>query len=159
MKLIRNAIAAGISQYKRDLATARTPANPFRKRTITPLGLVGELAAIAAQRSTFSKVWVKRELDPRFRETLMLAVARFNDPSTAAGRTTSGPASKAFPKGARAHRADGSRPFRPQDLGCAHLRVRTGLCALRPGVEEDDAADAGALHGRRKSRRSRSWPR
>jgi AhpD family alkylhydroperoxidase len=79
MKLIRNAVVAGIAQYKRDLATARTPVNPFRGRTITPLGFVGELAAIAAQRSTFSKVWVKRELDPRFRETLMLAIARLNE--------------------------------------------------------------------------------
>ena len=78
MRLVTNAIAARISQYKRDLA-AKTPANPFRKRTITPLEFVSEVAAIAAEASTFNRVWVKRELDPRFRETLMLAVARLND--------------------------------------------------------------------------------
>ena len=37
------------------------------------------MASIAAEAPTFNKVWVKRELDPRFRETLMLAVARLND--------------------------------------------------------------------------------
>jgi alkylhydroperoxidase/carboxymuconolactone decarboxylase family protein YurZ len=78
MKLIMNAVAAGISQYKRDLA-ARKRANPFRKRTITPLGFVSEVVSIAAEASTFNRVWVKREMNPSFRETLMLAVARRND--------------------------------------------------------------------------------
>ena len=78
MKLITNAIGAGIRQYKRERAATK-PADAFRKRTITPLQLAAEVAAIAAEASTFSRVWVRRELDPRFRETLMLAVARLND--------------------------------------------------------------------------------
>jgi AhpD family alkylhydroperoxidase len=55
------------------------PLGAFRKRTITALEFVGEVPSIAAEASTFNKVWVRRELDPRFRETLMLAVARQND--------------------------------------------------------------------------------
>ncbi len=51
----------------------------FTKPTITPAGFLQDVAAIAADRSTFSKVWVKRELDPGFRETLMVAIARMND--------------------------------------------------------------------------------
>jgi AhpD family alkylhydroperoxidase len=54
-------------------------AQRFTKPTITPLGFLKDVVAIASERSTFSKVWVKRELDPRFRETLMVAVARAND--------------------------------------------------------------------------------
>lgn len=82
MKLIAEAVSTVISQYKRGRATGERRANSFgyfRKRTITPLEFVSEMASIAAEASTFHKVWIKRELDPRFRETLMLAVARFNE--------------------------------------------------------------------------------
>jgi AhpD family alkylhydroperoxidase len=51
----------------------------FRERTITPTELAGAMASIATEALTFRKVWIKRQLDPGFRETLMLAVARFND--------------------------------------------------------------------------------
>lgn len=51
----------------------------FTKPTITALGFLKGVAAIAAQGSTFGKVWVKRELDPALRETLMVAIARMND--------------------------------------------------------------------------------
>jgi alkylhydroperoxidase family enzyme len=69
-------------QTKRGRAAKKAPASPlgaFRKRTITPLGFLGSVASIATEGTNFYKVWVKRELDPGFRETLMLAVARFND--------------------------------------------------------------------------------
>jgi AhpD family alkylhydroperoxidase len=69
-------------QTKRGHAADQKAASPlggFRKRTITPLSLVGAVASIATETPTFHKVWVKRELDPGFRETLMLAVARSND--------------------------------------------------------------------------------
>jgi alkylhydroperoxidase family enzyme len=68
-------------QNKRGRAARKTPASPLgtgRKRTITPLGFLGSVASIATEAATFYKVWVKRDLDPGFRETLMLAVARFN---------------------------------------------------------------------------------
>lgn len=54
-------------------------AQKFTKPTITPLGFLKDVVAIASEGPLFSKVWVKRELDPRFRETLMVAVARAND--------------------------------------------------------------------------------
>lgn len=60
---------------------ASEPAGPaaFGKRTITPLAFISEVASIAAAAPTFNKIWIRRELDPRFRELLMLAVARSND--------------------------------------------------------------------------------
>ncbi len=57
----------------------KSAAQGFTKPTITPAGFLQDVAAIAAKRSTFSNVWVKRELDPAFRETLMVAIARMND--------------------------------------------------------------------------------
>ena len=51
----------------------------FRKRTITAKEFAIALGAIAAQTPTFYKVWVRHELDPAFREELMLAVAKLNE--------------------------------------------------------------------------------
>ncbi len=51
----------------------------FRKRTITPLEFVGAVASIATEAPTLQKIWVDREMDPGFREKLMVAVARHND--------------------------------------------------------------------------------
>lgn len=70
------------SQSERGHTAKRKPASPlggFRKRTTTPLGFLGSVARIATEAPTFYRVWVGHELDPGFRETLMLAVARFND--------------------------------------------------------------------------------
>jgi AhpD family alkylhydroperoxidase len=58
---------------------ADSPRGGFRKRTITPLGFVAAVASIATEAPTLLRVWAMRGLDPGFRETLMLAVARFND--------------------------------------------------------------------------------
>jgi alkylhydroperoxidase family enzyme len=69
-------------QKERGPAAKRKPASlsgAFRKRTTTPLGFIRSVASIATQAPTLYKVWFKRELDPCFRETLMVAVARFND--------------------------------------------------------------------------------
>lgn len=82
MHPIKKLVAAGIALSKFTAAAGKKSANPieyFHKRTITPLGFIGDVVSIATEGSTFNKVWVKRELDPRFRETLMLAVARMND--------------------------------------------------------------------------------
>jgi AhpD family alkylhydroperoxidase len=64
---------------KTSVKARKSTAQRFTKPTITPLGFLQDLAAIATEGSTFSKVWVKRELDPAFRETLMVAIARMND--------------------------------------------------------------------------------
>lgn len=83
MNRITKAKVAG-SAPKKTATTATKKASVrqikhFHKSTITPLGFVGDVISIVTEGSTFNKVWVKRELDPRFRETLMLAVARMND--------------------------------------------------------------------------------
>lgn len=82
MKIIKKAVTSVLSNGKHLPAPNTRPRNPdqeFQKRTITPMGFVGDIVSIATEGSTFNKVWVKRELDPRFRETLMLAIARMND--------------------------------------------------------------------------------
>lgn len=82
MKIIKKAVTSVLSNGKRLPAPNTRPRNPsqeFQKRTITPMGFVGDVMSIVTEGSTFNKVWVKRELDPRFRETLMLAVARMNE--------------------------------------------------------------------------------
>lgn len=82
MNPIKKLVATGIALSKSIPAAGKKSANPaahFHKRTITPVGFIGDVVSIATEGSTFNKVWVKRELDPRFRETLMLAVARMND--------------------------------------------------------------------------------
>ena len=55
------------------------PFGAFRKRTITALEFTRALASIAADVPTLYRVWIKHELDPGFREELMLAVSRVND--------------------------------------------------------------------------------
>jgi AhpD family alkylhydroperoxidase len=70
---------AAKEQGKTRAKARKAAARGFTKPTITPAGFLQDVAAIAAERSTFSKVWVKRELDPAFRETLMVAIARMND--------------------------------------------------------------------------------
>jgi AhpD family alkylhydroperoxidase len=82
MNPIKKSVATGITPSKPTPAARKKPAHPvgnFHKRTITPRGFIGDVVSIATEGSTFNKVWVKRELDPQFRETLMLAIARMND--------------------------------------------------------------------------------
>jgi AhpD family alkylhydroperoxidase len=50
----------------------------FRKRTITAREFASALGSIASNTPTMYKVWVKHDLDPGFREELMLAVAKLN---------------------------------------------------------------------------------
>ena len=51
----------------------------FRKRTVTAWGFTRAIASIAAHAPTLYRVWIRRELDPGFREELMLAVSKLND--------------------------------------------------------------------------------
>jgi AhpD family alkylhydroperoxidase len=60
----------------------RQPSSPFggfRKRTMTAPQLASSMASLAPQIGTFYRVWVKHEIDPGFREELMLAVSKLND--------------------------------------------------------------------------------
>jgi AhpD family alkylhydroperoxidase len=63
-------------------ATKTQPANPFggfRKRTITAWEFAGAMVSIAVDARTLYRIWVRHELDPGFREELMLAVSKVND--------------------------------------------------------------------------------
>ena len=51
----------------------------YRKRTITARELIGSLFSLAGEAPTIYEIWGKHELDPGFREELMLAVAKLND--------------------------------------------------------------------------------
>ena len=51
----------------------------YRKRTITAREFIGNLCSLAGEAPTIYQIWGKHELDPGFREELMLAVAKFNE--------------------------------------------------------------------------------
>ena len=51
----------------------------YRKRTITAKEFVGSLLSLAGEAPVLYEIWGKHELDPGFREELMLAVAKLND--------------------------------------------------------------------------------
>jgi len=51
----------------------------YRKRTMTAREFAGSLRSLAPQASMIYEIWGKQELDPGFREELMLAVAKLND--------------------------------------------------------------------------------
>jgi AhpD family alkylhydroperoxidase len=51
----------------------------YRKRTITAREFIGDLFSLAGEAPTIYEIWGKHELDPGFREELMLAVAKLND--------------------------------------------------------------------------------
>lgn len=51
----------------------------FKKRTMTAPQFVGSLASLLPELNVLYGVWVRNDLDPGFREELMLAVSRLND--------------------------------------------------------------------------------
>lgn len=51
----------------------------FKKKTITAGAFAKSMLAVAADAPMAYRVWVKKEIDPGFREELMLAVAKLND--------------------------------------------------------------------------------
>lgn len=51
----------------------------FRKRTMTALEFVASAVSLVPDLGTFYRIWVRHDLDPGFREELMLAVARLNE--------------------------------------------------------------------------------
>ena len=56
----------------------QSPFGGFKKRTITAPQLLGRLASLVPELGTMYGVWLKQEVDPGFREELMLAVSRLN---------------------------------------------------------------------------------
>ncbi len=84
MPFIRGVLASAIplGRKRRRQAAERAAVSPlggFRKRTMTAKELVQAAVSLVGDAPTLYKVWVKHELDPGFREELMLAVSKFND--------------------------------------------------------------------------------
>lgn len=57
---------------------AKSAFGGFRKRTITTRELVGSTVSMVPSMGTIYRVWLKHEIDPGFREELMLAVSELN---------------------------------------------------------------------------------
>ena len=57
---------------------ARSPFGGFKKRTLSATQLGRRLVALVPELGTIYQVWLKHEVDPGFREELMLAVSRLN---------------------------------------------------------------------------------
>jgi AhpD family alkylhydroperoxidase len=51
----------------------------FRKRTITAGQFAGSAVSLVPELGMIYRVWLRKEIDPAFREELMLAVSRLND--------------------------------------------------------------------------------
>ena len=51
----------------------------YRKRIITAREFASSIFSLARETPTLYQIWGKHELDPGFREELMLAVAKLND--------------------------------------------------------------------------------
>jgi AhpD family alkylhydroperoxidase len=66
------------SKVKRKKKEPGSPFGGFKKRTITAPQLAGRLASLVPELGTMYRVWLKQEVDPGFREELMLAVSRLN---------------------------------------------------------------------------------
>lgn len=56
----------------------QSPFGGFKKRTITAPQLAARMASLVPEFGTMYRVWGKKEVDPGFREELMLAVSRLN---------------------------------------------------------------------------------
>jgi len=67
---------------QRDKAADKKPKGIFggyRKRTITAREFVTNMFSLAGEAPTIYQIWGKHDLDPGFREEIMLAVAKLND--------------------------------------------------------------------------------
>jgi len=57
----------------------KSPFGGYRKRTITAWEFTCSMISLAGKVSTIYQIWGKHDLDPGFREELMLAVAKLNE--------------------------------------------------------------------------------
>ena len=123
------------------------PFGAFRKRTITAREFTRALASIAADVPTLYRVWIKHELDPGFREELMLAVSRVNDCKYCSWAHYEWANLEGIPEEdlAQVEQMDPDHFDRKKWLAISYVRE---LVAVRfgPVSRGPDAADAGALH-------------
>jgi AhpD family alkylhydroperoxidase len=79
LKAVRTGANAVKATVRRRQRPPQSPFGGFKKRTITAAQLVGSVASLAPEIGTFYRVWIKQDIDPGFREELMLAVSKLND--------------------------------------------------------------------------------
>ena len=81
MPIVR-AVVSKASALKEKVRRRRKPPplpfGGFKKRTITAAQLAGRMASLVPELGMMYRVWMKEEVDPGFREELMLAVSRLN---------------------------------------------------------------------------------
>jgi AhpD family alkylhydroperoxidase len=70
---------AARARLRRPPRAAASPFGGFKKRTMTAPQLVSSLASLLPELGTVYRVWFRHEIEPGFREELMLAVSRPND--------------------------------------------------------------------------------
>lgn len=79
MSIIRRVVSkTGLIKGSAAKAKPKSAFGGFRKRTITTREMVGSAISMVPSIGTIYKVWVKHEIDPGFREELMLAVSELN---------------------------------------------------------------------------------
>ena len=81
MTLVKRVLAkAGDSRGDPPSSTKnpRSAFGGFRKRTITTRQLLGDVISLTPSVGTIYRVWLKHEIDPGFREELMLTVSELN---------------------------------------------------------------------------------
>ena len=122
------------------------PFGAFRKRTITALEFIRALASIVADVPTLYRVWIKHELDPGFREELMLAVSRVNDCKYCSWAHYEWANLEGIPEEelAQVEQIDPDHFDRKKWLALSYVRDWSPSASAR--VSGPDAADAGALH-------------
>lgn len=82
MPIVKAVLAKASAAKAKLRRRPRAPASPFggfKKRTMTAPQFVGSLASLLPELRTLYEVWGRNELDPGFREELMLAVSQLND--------------------------------------------------------------------------------
>lgn len=75
----KSARVSPLRKRKPRVKKAKSAFGGFRKRTMTAREFAGSLYSLAPQAPMIYQIWGKQELDPGFREELMLAVAKLND--------------------------------------------------------------------------------
>lgn len=79
MTLVKKALSVVTRRKGRPTPHKATPFDGFRKHTMTVREFVSSTASLLPETPTLYRVWVKHEIDPGFREELMLAVSKLND--------------------------------------------------------------------------------
>ncbi len=108
--------------------------------------LAGSMASLAPQIGTFYRVWVKHEIDPGFREELMLAVSKLNDCRYCTwGHQEWAHLNGVSERGARPGRAAGSEGIRPAQVAGHLVRQGAGEGGLPARAAPAPACDAAQV--------------